>query len=160
LTSGVEFDDSLVHHKETLRLWRLNKVVALMKERLGIDWVGIYRRVAVDSGEALVKEAYRGEPSRALFPLNEDYAKKSNNSWVGLNKTCKIIQDVTNYEGPYYECSKKVQSEFCAPIVTAQGELLGIIDAESWSRGFFARHTILEIFKVCHDLAAIRLGRE
>ena len=66
------------------------------------DWFGIYRKISYHGNEVLVKEAYTGEPSRAIFPLTNEFAEISNNSWVGMKGIGKVIQDVNNYDGPYY----------------------------------------------------------
>jgi L-methionine (R)-S-oxide reductase len=62
---------------------------------------------------ALLKTAYVGDPSRALFPLNEEFAKNSNNSTVGLSGRWVVVQDVRSYNGPYYECAQKACSIAC-----------------------------------------------
>jgi len=78
-------------------------------------------------GRALVKEAYIGEVSRAIFPLTDEFAKTSNNSFVGIHKTARVIKDVEGYDGPYYECSSKVKSELCVPILTSAGAVVGTV---------------------------------
>lgn len=52
--------------------------------------------------QGLLKEAYRGAASRAIFPLTAEFAEQSNNSWVALNAKAKLVADVSAYEGPYY----------------------------------------------------------
>lgn len=131
-----------------------------------------------DRTPVLVKEAYVGEPSRAIFPLTEDFAQMSNNSWVGINGKGKLIQDVASYTGPYYgkkkkkaffgselsfgnnmlECSNKVQSELCLPILLKNGKVGGIIDAESWKTNYFDEEKIGHIAQICLDLGKINLG--
>src|SRR5579871_5782039 len=89
----------------TTLLWRLNTAVQNLHEELGADWTGIYKKVEKKNGEVvLVKMAYRGVFSRAEFPLNEEFAKMSNNSTVGLTKKAILIGDVNTYSGAYYEC--------------------------------------------------------
>merc|ERR1711974_249763 len=144
-----KFED-LREHPLTLRLWRLNQIVENIEKELKIDWIGIYRKIEHDKlGPVLVKEAYRGEPSRGYFPLTEEFAKKSNNSWVAINAKTKLVQDVSSYEGPYYECSKKVQSECCLPIINKEGKVVGIIDAESWKANFFTVETVKILEEIC-----------
>jgi hypothetical protein len=48
-----------------------------------------------DRPRRLMKLAYTGAPSRAYFPLTEEFAKSSNNSTVAMTGNTGIIQDVT-----------------------------------------------------------------
>jgi putative methionine-R-sulfoxide reductase with GAF domain len=61
-------------------------------------------------------------------------------------------QNVAVYDGPYYECSNKVQSELCVPILNSKLEVIGIIDAESWKPNWFTEERVLEICKVASDI--------
>lgn len=138
---------------QNLFLWRLNQIVENLQKLTGVDWVGIYKKVKNVNGEwVLLKLAYRGAFSRAEFPLTEEFAEHSNNSTVGLTGKAVLVQDVANYVGPYYQCDAKVLSEFCCPILNVHGEVVGIIDAESFKSEFFDRQKLLEIVKVCMDL--------
>ncbi|MEO8102283.1 MAG: GAF domain-containing protein [Betaproteobacteria bacterium] len=125
----------------TRKLKLLNILVARATMVTGADWVGLYqRRSQADGGESLVKLAYRGRPSRAEFPLNAEFAKGSTNSTVGLSGQASLIDDVaahTAQGGGFYVCDDAVQSEFCVPILDADGTILGIIDAEAAPAGFF-----------------------
>jgi len=56
------------------------------------------------------------------------------------------------FRSPYYECSSKVQSELCVPILRSDGTVIGIIDAESWQKNAFTPQVTAEIVKVCEDL--------
>ena len=146
-------DPSLPTHPTTLRLWRLNEVVDRIQQTLGAEWVGIYRRfVGIGGGELLVKEAYRGAISRAEFPLTEEFAQQSNNAMVGLTGQAILVDDVEGYSGPYYACDGRVQSELCVPIFSPEGEVIGIIDVEAWTKRFFTREKVRQIAKVAVDL--------
>ncbi|NOS67422.1 MAG: GAF domain-containing protein [Candidatus Peribacteraceae bacterium] len=148
--------ESLRQHWMTLRLWRLNRIIDSLYSTTGVDWIGIYRSVTNTNGErVLVKEAYRGAPSRAEFPLTEEFAKNSNNSTVGLTGKAICFQDIEEYLGPYYKCDSKVQSEFCVPILNSKGAVTGIIDAESFHTQHFTNERLLQIAKVCFDLGKI-----
>lgn len=145
---------NLQSHHLTLRLWRLNQVVAALDEQTHIDWIGIYRKIEKSTGAVvLLKEAYRGRPSRAEFPLTEEFASHSNNSTVGLTGKGIVIQSIQNYNGPYYQCDAAVQSECCLPIINQNGIVTGIVDAESFHPEFFTQKRILNIVQVCRDLA-------
>ena len=101
----------------TLRLWRLQQITEKIYKLTKVDWFGIYRKLENLKGEAvLAKEAYLGVFSRPEFPLTQAFAKKSNNSTVGLTGKAIVIQDVEKHSGAYYTCDTKVQSEFCLPI--------------------------------------------
>ncbi len=137
----------------TTRLWQLKRIITNLQQKIGCDWLGIYRKVTnTDGVEVLVKESYYGAFSRAEFPLTKDFAQTSNNSTVGLSGKAKLVQDVSRYAGPYYECDGRVQSEFCCPIIDAIGNIVGIIDAEAFAPNFFTPEKLTEIAKVCFDL--------
>ena len=79
-------------------------------------------------------------PSRAEFPLTEAFAEYSNNSRVGLTGWAVLIEDVKAWRaegGGYYECDPKVMSEVCLPVQGQDDNVLGILDAEASSAGFF-----------------------
>ena len=125
----------------TRKLKLLNILVTRANMVTGSDWVGIYQRRRLVSGsEALVKLAYRGRPSRAEFPLNAEFAQRSTNSEVALSGQAKLIDDVSAHVaegGGFYVCDDAVQSEFCVPLLDADGTVIGIIDAEASPKAFF-----------------------
>lgn len=120
---------------------RLKAIVASVVADTHVDWFGIYRWTRFANGEeALVKLAYFGSPSRAEFPITTEFAAMSNNVSVALNKHGRVLNDIPQYVangGEYYTCDPKVKSEVCLPILTADRECLGIIDAEAFSTDFF-----------------------
>ena len=101
-----------------------------------------------------MKEAYVGEPSRAYFPLTQEFAKGSNNSTVGLTNTAIVIPDTQHIDSDvaYYVCSSKVRAEVCAPIAR-DGVVVGIIDVEAWRPNHFARKDVDVILHTCAALA-------
>ncbi len=131
---GGATDDKL------LCLWRLNRLLDRVVDMTGVDWVGIYQ-VRSKSGERkLVKLAYRGAPSRAVFPLTPDFAARSNNCAVGLSGRARLIPDIQTYlagGGVYYQCDGRVRSEACLPLFGEFGDVLGIVDAEAFVPEFF-----------------------
>ncbi|KAJ5070209.1 hypothetical protein M0811_11056 [Anaeramoeba ignava] len=42
----------------------------------------------------LIKEAYYGEPSRPIFPLDQDFQKEVINSYVATHGKCKFLNDI------------------------------------------------------------------
>ncbi|MCD2199268.1 GAF domain-containing protein [Halobacterium sp. KA-4] len=151
---GLEYEpERLRDHPNTARLVALNETVRRLAEETNPDWLGVYRRATNPDGEeVLVKEAYVGEHSRAEFPLTESFAERSNNSTVGLAGEAVLVEDVGDYDGPYYECDDSVQSEFCCPIL-ADGDVVGIIDAEAHEPDFFTPDRVLAIGGACAALA-------
>lgn len=153
-TFGLDADwKHLADHPQTIRLWRLRQIVTKIFAKTKVDWFGIYRKVTNPKGDlVLAKEAYKGLFSRAEFPLTEEFAKKSNNSTVGLSGKAIVIQDVAAHTGAYYKCDGKVQSEFCAPILSSENEVIGIIDAEAFPTNHYTDERLLQIAKVAFDL--------
>eukprot|EP01137_Pigoraptor_chileana_P015285 Opistho-2@71009 len=152
---GPDYDITSAECSEStlaLRLFRLNELVRRLSELTLFDWLGVYRAVSPSDGGAayLVKEAYVGAPSRAKFPLTNEFAEMSNNSTVGLTGKAKLVQSVGDYEGPYYVCDARVQSELCAPIFSPDGtRVIGIIDAEAFASGFLTPERTATVLLVC-----------
>jgi putative methionine-R-sulfoxide reductase with GAF domain/thiol-disulfide isomerase/thioredoxin len=162
-------------HFMTSRLQMLNALVLRIYELTnGADWIGIYKIVDVEGTPTLLKESYRGEPSRPLFPVTATFAQKSTNSWVALTGNVRSIPNTrAREEGvSYYECSGKVRSELCLPILRPKPsssidgssannlnslsdiafETVGIIDIESWNENHFSPSMIIELMQICLDL--------
>jgi putative methionine-R-sulfoxide reductase with GAF domain len=126
--------------RNSMSLVVLHSLVAEVAQHGGIDWLGVYQTRTLGTGRALVKLAYEGVPSRAEFPLTEAFAKTSNNSTVGREGTARVLNDVHAHVksgGAYYECDPRVRAEACVPVLGEAGEVLGIVDAESSTPGFF-----------------------
>jgi putative methionine-R-sulfoxide reductase with GAF domain len=151
---GLEYDpERLRDHPNTARLVALHESVQALAEETEVDWLGVYRRATNTDGEdVLVKEAYVGSHSRAEFPLTEAFAERSNNSTVGLSGEAVLVNDVGDYDGPYYECDDRVQSEFCCPVL-AGDDVVGIIDAEAHQPEFFTEDRVLAIAAASAALA-------
>jgi putative methionine-R-sulfoxide reductase with GAF domain len=125
----------------TRRLALLERLVERAQETTGADWVGVYQRRTNSAGvPVLVKVAYVGRPSRAEFPLTQDFAERSTNSTVGLTGRSTVIDDVGKHVeagGGFYVCDDGVQSEACVPILGEDREVAGIVDAEANPKAFF-----------------------
>ena len=131
---------TLPTHPLTLRLHRLTHLISTLRSLTSTDWLGVYQTLPPfppTSPRALLKLAYEGEPSRPLFPLTDNFARISGNSRTAMQRRISVIPDTQRLSAdtPYYECSGKVRSEVCVPILTPEGECVGIIDAESWKPG-------------------------
>lgn len=164
------FDLTNVFNIEQLELVKqVQSIVDWVKHKTAVDWFGVYL-TRTDSSEqkVLTKLAYFGEPSRAEFPLNPEFASISNNSFVGLYGEKRTINDVQKYVadgGEYYTCDPKVKSELCWPILSPNSlkkvdngsgctdHIIGIIDAECFSTDSFDadKQAVFEV--VCEVLA-------
>lgn len=126
--------------RNTLSLMVMSGFLERVLERCPIDWLGVYQRRQRPSGPALVKLAARGAPSRAEFPLTDDFEQRSTNVAVARTGTARVIDDVQAHAragGAYYECSPTVRSEACLPIFATDGTVVGIVDAEHSTVGAF-----------------------
>ena len=124
------------------RLARLASVLRAANAAAACDWLGVYRVVERGGVRTLQKEAYLGAASRAFFPLTPEFAAHSNNSQVGMSGAARLISDAhaLGDDDAYYVCDGRVRSELCAPIFAggaAGGEVIGIVDAESFAAGHF-----------------------
>ncbi|MBL8518155.1 MAG: hypothetical protein JNM76_14435 [Betaproteobacteria bacterium] len=138
----------------TRKLRLIHRLVDRATAVTGAGWLGIYQRRTNALGDAvLVKLAYRGRPSRAEFPLTEDFARSSTNSTVGLTGQAKVIDDVSAYlsqGGGFYVCDTAVQSEACLPILSPAGDrVLGILDAEAEPKRFFTAERVAVLAAAC-----------
>jgi L-methionine (R)-S-oxide reductase len=118
----------------------LKALVQSVNHQVGADWLGVYVVRGAGKDARLVKLSYLGKPSRAEFPLTEEFAVISNNSRVGLSGWGAVINDVAQWSqegGSYYACDHSVNSEVCLPVLDEAGRVLGIIDAESHQKDFF-----------------------
>jgi L-methionine (R)-S-oxide reductase len=174
------------------QLWRLRRLrgaCAALSTRVRAEWVGVYESRAsplpgATVGErALLKLAYVGAPSRAWFPLTEEFACGSNNSTSCLRRQAIVIHDVrllqdevkgaavaeggataaptaiASASTPYYVCDTKVRAEVCAPIIRGDGEVIGLVDCESWTADNFASVDVAAVLRLAAELAEADLLR-
>lgn len=133
-------------------LSNLQAIVQFIELKTNVDWFGIYQTRQIKEGSQLLKLAYRGAPSRPLFPLTAEFSKISNNVQVGLSGKGRIINNVEAYVqqgGEYYTCDPKVKSEVCLPLYDTQNQCIGIIDAESFEKDFFTAQQLAYFVAVC-----------
>lgn len=126
-----------------------------IQQELKTDWIGIYQATAnVEGNPVLVKLAYQGTPSRAEFPLAEEFAPLSNNTTVGLSGKAIVIQSVAQYQGAYYKCDGSVNSEACLPIYNKDfTKVIGIIDAEDFDENHFDERNVSLLAQLCIQLS-------
>lgn len=140
-------------------LQQVSTVVAFYQANSQSHWFGVYQKRRNPAGETvLVKLAYFGAESRAEFPLTAEFAAISNNSTVGLSGRGRVINDVAAYlasGGEYYTCDPKVQAEACLPLLTADGDVLGIIDSEAFEKQIFAGDELALLCAVALELPAV-----
>ena len=157
--------------REQALVTKFQSIVDWVKVKTGVDWFGIYlKRETADGQRVLTKCSYFGAPSRAEFPVTEEFAQISNNSKVALTGEERVIHDVDAFRsqgGEYYTCDPKVKSELCWPILTAdaddkntyapytQGKILGIIDAECFKTHCFDEQTQAIFRAVCQLLSKL-----
>ena len=143
----------------TRRLALLERLVERVQETTGADWVGVYqKRVNAAGVLVLVKVAYVGRPSRAEFPLTQEFAQRSTNSTVGLTGRSTVIDDVGKHVeagGGFYVCDEGVQSEACVPILAEDRSVTGIVDVEANPKGFFGGERLAVIAALAITAAAL-----
>lgn len=140
--------------KTTDTLQDLNTKIQDIANQYSIDWLGIYqKRVNAENITVLVKLAYIGKSSRAEFPLTKEFSKLSNNAFVGLTGEEVLLNDVSKHAGSYYQCDVQVKSEFCAPLFSTAGEIIGIVDAESFTKGFFNLEVLSMLRNFCSNIS-------
>ncbi|KZN37737.1 GAF domain-containing protein [Pseudoalteromonas luteoviolacea] len=133
-------------------LSKLQAIVEFVYEQTSVDWFGIYQSRHIDGEEQLLKLAYRGAPSRPLFPINEQFAATSNNIQTVMSEKSRIINDIPDYiaqGGEYYTCDPKVQAEVCLPLLDENFGCVGIIDAEAFSKDFFTADNLSVLVAAC-----------
>ena len=137
----------------------LNDLVEIAYRELQTDWLGIYRRFSMSETPALVKLAYRGIPSRAEFPITEEFASKSNNSTVALKGAAVIINNLEvhlNKGGAFYVCDEAVRSEACLPIYSPDfSHIVGIIDAEDTKTYAYKAKELSYLVALCLVLSGV-----
>lgn len=139
-------------------LSQLNTIVEFVYKKTSVDWFGIYTKTTTNEGPQLLKLAYYGAPSRPLFPINNYFAKSSNNTRVFMHEVGCVINNVQTYVakgGEYYTCDPKVKSECCLPIYNDQKQAIGIIDAEAFSVEFFTPAVLKFLVASCKKINQI-----
>ena len=133
----------------------LYKLLEGIQQELKTDWIGVYQVATNKDGiNVLVKLAYQGSPSRAEFPLTEEFAPLSNNTTVGLTGKAVLIQSVGQHEGAYYKCDGDVNSEACLPVYDKDfTKVIGIIDAESFQEEYFGPKNLSLLAQLCVQLS-------
>ncbi|MDE3271189.1 GAF domain-containing protein [Pseudoalteromonas sp. G4] len=140
------------NESNTQALAALTSVVSFVEKQKLIDWFGIYQSRQIEGQTQLLKLSYFGNPSRPLFPVDENYARISNNAFVALHGKGRVINNVKQYVangGEYYTCDPAVKSEVCLPYFSDSGEVLGIIDAEAFDNDVFNQDALALLQAIC-----------
>ncbi|MEZ4753710.1 MAG: histidine kinase [Bdellovibrionota bacterium] len=137
----------------------LDDFIAFCYEDLGTDWLGIYKRFNKIEAPTLVKMAYRGIPSRAEFPITNEFAAHSNNSTVALTGKAIVINNLDVHlskGGVFYVCDEAIRSEACLPIYSPDfSKVVGIIDAESTQTYAYREKELSYLVALCLVLSEI-----
>lgn len=157
----------VLNANELAYLSKVQSLINWVEHNTDVEWFGVYLATENNIGDKnLTKLAYFGAPSRAEFPLNEEFAALSNNTSVGLSGEKRLINSVDEYRaqgGEYYTCDPKVKSELCWPIFSDKNidsgqqepKILGIIDAESFTEHKFDLKVQQQFEAVCEVLSKI-----
>ena len=147
--------DASDEEKLERNLRHIHALLAGAQKKVNADWIGVYQTITrPHESDVLVKLAYQGRESRAEFPLTEQYAALSNNSTVAMTGKGIVIDSVREYHGAYYECDGDVNSEACLPIYSQDfSQVVGIIDAESFSEHHFTSDKVAVLAQLCLQLA-------
>ncbi|WP_372766018.1 GAF domain-containing protein [Pseudoalteromonas sp.] len=136
----------------TRALAALASIISFVEKQNIINWFGIYQSRQIEGKAQLLKLSYFGNPSRPLFPVDENYARISNNAFVALHGKGRVINNVEQYVangGEYYTCDPAVKSEVCLPYFSESGEVLGIIDAEAFENDVFNQDALALLQAIC-----------
>lgn len=107
---------------------RLATITAILHHKMDyFFWTGFY---LLKDGELLVK-TYQG-------PLACQHLKKDAGvCWAGINRReTVIVPDVHHFPG-HIACDSRSNSEIVVPLVSPNGDILGVFDADSKSLGAF-----------------------
>lgn len=140
------------NESNTRALSALTSIVSFVEKQNLINWFGIYQSRQIEDQTQLLKLSYFGNPSRPLFPVDENYARISNNAFVALHGKGRVINNVEQYVangGEYYTCDPAVKSEVCLPYFSESGEVLGIIDAEAFENDVFNQDALALLQAIC-----------
>ncbi|KAG2388570.1 hypothetical protein C9374_000009 [Naegleria lovaniensis] len=140
-------DDRVIALAKFIHL--LYEIVNALQKEVQCEWLGIYKNIH----SCLYKMSYYGKFSRADFPIDEEHAKASTNSFVALNGVVVTWEDVNSASDsgqPYYSCDTMVQAECCLPIYDeTNSKVIGIIDAEAHSKQFFSLERKFKLLRAC-----------
>lgn len=150
--NAEEYLPFLIDEDKAELLLAMDHIMQEMIEVDQVDWCGVYLKIPAQEHyelfhNSLLKICYRGAVSRGLFPLTESFAKQSNNSTVGLTGEAVTVDDVQDYVtagGCYYECDRRVRSEYCHPLFDHDGDVIGIVDIESFTPKSFSESKRME----------------
>ncbi len=133
---GIPLNANLSERKETETIVNLHRILDILIEELKIDWLGVLLcKTKSNNSKVLVKLASVGREGRSEYLLTEAVARRSNSAAAGLSARPVVINDMeeslAREDGPYSPYDDTVKSEAAIPIVTIDGKVIGVLDAES-----------------------------
>lgn len=107
---------------ETHWLANLANTSALLYERLeDINWVGFY----LLEEDELVLGPFQGKPACVRIALDRGVC-----GFTASKRVTTVVKDVHEFPG-HIACDPASRSEVVVPMVTSDGELLGVLDVDS-----------------------------
>ena len=119
-------------------LWRFFK-------DFGVSWVGFYEKDP--EADQMVLGPARDKPACSPIALHGACGM----SWS--KKRPIIVHDVHNLGEHYIACDPKDRSEVVIPLFNDDGSCWGVLDIDSFDRGAFGEHDVLELRKLMESTA-------
>lgn len=98
-----------------------NTAALLFQELAEINWVGFY----LLEGNELVLGPFQGKPACIRIPLGQGVC-----GTTAKRRVTTVVPDVHEFPG-HIACDPASRSEVVVPMITAEGELLGVLDVDS-----------------------------
>ena len=98
-----------------------NTAALLFQELKDINWVGFY----LLEGEELILGPFQGKPACIRIPLGKGVC-----GTTAERRVSTVVSNVHEFPG-HIACDPASCSEVVVPMITAEGELLGVLDVDS-----------------------------
>lgn len=98
-----------------------NTAALLFQELKDINWVGFY----LLEGEELILGPFQGKPACIRIPLGKGVC-----GTTAERRVSTVVSNVHEFPG-HIACDPVSCSEVVVPMITAEGELLGVLDVDS-----------------------------
>lgn len=123
----------------------LANVAALLKEAFGWWWIGFYRVM----GDHLILGPFQGPVACTRIAFGKGVC---GSSWKA--EQTLIVPNVDQFPG-HIACSSYSRSEIVVPIRSQNGEIWGVLDADSEHLNHFDAIDQVELEKICRTLTSI-----